>query len=109
MVEQVIKDSMKFGEWVLVENCHLLATWLNHFESLFEDIVTKHKEGSDDLHENFRLWCSSEPSEHFPISILQEGVKMMVESPTAFRQNLIDSLDSFPFYDEHKVKKKKAW
>ena len=31
---------------------------------------------------------------------------MMVESPTAFRQNLIDSLDSFPFYDEHKVKEK---
>ena len=108
VVEQVIIDSMKFGEWVLVENCHLLATWLNHFESLFEDIVTKHREGSYDLHENFRLWCSSEPSEHFPILILQEGVKMMVESPTAFRQNLIDSLDSFPFYDEHKVKRKKS-
>ena len=32
----------------------------------------------------------------------------MVESPTAFRQNIIDSLDIFPFYDAPKIKRRKS-
>ena len=31
--------------------------------------------------ENFRLWLSSAPHEKFPITILQNGIKMTTEPP----------------------------
>ena len=97
-VEKIIRDCAVAGEWVLIENCHLLVSWLPRLEQVFEEIISSANESN--LHEDFRIWCSSEPCESFPVLILQEGIKMMIESPTEFRHTLVEAFNTRPLANE---------
>ena len=70
------------GNWVFLANCHLMLSWLSDLQKIierFEEIAP---------HENFRLWLSSNPTPHFPLAILQRGLKMTTEPPKGLRANL---------------------
>jgi dynein heavy chain len=81
MIEEVMKTT-GMGGWVLLQNCHLAATWMPKLESICESF------GEHNTHPDFRLWMTSMPTPVFPISVLQNSVKMTLEPPTGLKANL---------------------
>ena len=63
------------GNWVFLANCHLSLSWMPQLDKLVEQLQVQK------THPDFRLWLSSSPNPHFPISILQSGIKMTTEPP----------------------------
>ncbi|NXD64149.1 DYH1 protein, partial [Eolophus roseicapillus] len=87
--EAMIHSAMEQGNWVFFQNCHLAPSWMPSLERLVEGI------DPSQVHQDFRLWLTSLPSDHFPVSILQNGSKMTIEPPRGVKANLLKSYISF--------------
>ncbi|TNJ27094.1 Dynein heavy chain [Giardia muris] len=77
-----VRRAMKDGRWILLANVHLTPSFFPVLEQLVEELqqVSPHKE--------FRLWISSDPSNAFPIGVLQTCIKITTEAPSGVRANL---------------------
>lgn len=85
--EQMIYDNLTRGGWVLLMNCHLSVSWMPKLEAIVEQI-------DDTKHRDFRLWLTSKPNPYFPVSILQNSVKMTLEPPSGLKANVLQTYDA---------------
>jgi len=69
-VKELILKGTENGDWVLLENLHLVTDWLLLLEKLIEKLEP------EKVHTNFRLWMSSMPVNYFPVSFLQSCQKV---------------------------------
>lgn len=65
---QLLDTAVARGQWLMLQNCHLLVKWLKDLEKSLERITKPHPD--------FRLWLTTDPTEGFPIGILQKSLKV---------------------------------
>ncbi|KAJ3275318.1 Dynein heavy chain 1, axonemal [Terramyces sp. JEL0728] len=87
--EAIIKEGMERGMWVLLQNCHLAPSWMPSLDRIIDGITL------DKVHRDFRLWLTSMPSNKFPVTILQNGVKTTLEPPNGIKANLMRNYATF--------------
>jgi dynein heavy chain len=77
---QLLETAILRGQWIMLQNCHLLINWLKMLEKYLEKV--------DKPHKDFRLWLTTEPTPSFPIGILQRSLKVVTEPPNGLKLNL---------------------
>lgn len=65
---QYLETAIARGQWLMLQNCHLLVKWLRELEKELEKLTKPHPD--------FRLWLTTEPTDSFPIGILQRSLKV---------------------------------
>lgn len=82
----MIFDRCKDDCWVILQNCHLAISWLPELELIIETLNTPEVEKR--LAPGFRLFLTAAPTDEFPLSILQECIKMTKDPPKGIRANV---------------------
>jgi dynein heavy chain len=62
-----------------------------------------------DIHEDFRLFLTSMPAAYFPVSVLQNGVKLTTEPPRGIKANLKRGFNEMNDEYLNDCKKAKEW
>ncbi|KAH8088732.1 dynein light chain binding protein [Aureococcus anophagefferens] len=98
----LVDRGTRSGDWVLLQNCMLAKSWMHDLELMVFELG-EHREKN---HPDFRLFLTSSPAPYFPVSVLQNGVKMTNEPPKGIRANLIRSYQNLVKPDEWETCKK---
>ena len=80
---KVLEDMRTRGGWVLLQNCHLAKSFMSKLEEIVENFDTNWPD------KDFRLWLTSMSNPFFPVSILQNSVKITVEPPKGLKNNIL--------------------
>ncbi|XP_063775637.1 dynein axonemal heavy chain 6 [Pseudophryne corroboree] len=104
IAESMVKDAMKSGNWIFLQNCHLAVSWMLPMEELIKSFT----EPNVSMNENFRLFLSSMPSRTFPVTVLQNSVKVTNEPPKGLRANIRRAFTEITptFFEEHLLGRK---
>lgn len=85
-----LEVAVKEGHWVLLNNVHLMPRWLVELEKVLDQMAL-----DGGIHDEFRLFLSSDPSSGIPVGLLSRSIKLTDEPPTGLKANLKRALSSF--------------
>ena len=93
VAEKAMEIASKEGHWIVLQNIHLVKSWLPKLEKIIEEV----SEGS---HDNFRLFLSADPASSpanhiIPGAILESSIKITNEPPSGVQANLHKALHNF--------------
>ncbi|KAJ3070332.1 Cytoplasmic dynein 2 heavy chain 1 [Podochytrium sp. JEL0797] len=74
-----LREMSSKGGWLCLQNVHLVIRWLPELEKEL---------GSLTPHPKFRLWLTSEAHAKFPVSLLENSLKITAEAPPGVKKNL---------------------
>jgi dynein heavy chain, axonemal len=107
--EAVVEAFAKNGGWVMLQNCHLMQSWVPKLERLLEVV-------QENAHPDFRCFLSAEPPpiatwKNMPESLMQGSVKVANEAPADIKSNLtrgwanfsLDRIENCPKKTEFKA------
>lgn len=77
VAERMVSNATQNGDWIFLQNCHLAASWMLRMEAMVKGFLA----ADAVIHEDFRLFLSSMPDKCFPVSVLQNSVKVTNEPP----------------------------
>ena len=91
--EAVVERFARTGGWVMLQNCHLMSSWVPRLERLLEVV-------SENAHPDFRCFLSAEPPplpsmKNMPESLMQSCIKVANEAPADIQSNFIRAWDNF--------------
>jgi len=81
----LVQNGFQTGDWVLTQNCHLGLPFLRELL----DVLLK--QDPEQVHEEFRLWITAEPTNAYPIGLLQMSIKLTNEPPQGMRAGILRS------------------
>jgi dynein heavy chain len=93
LAEATVTKFAKEGGWVMLQNCHLMSSWVPKLERLLEVV-------SEDAHEDFRCFISAEPPpmasmKNMPESLMQSCIKVANEASSDVQSSLVRAWDNF--------------
>lgn len=77
----VMQECFQNGGWTVLQNCHLGLKFM-------EQLITILEPGNYQIHDEFRLWITSEPHSKFPLGLLQNSLKVTNEAPKGLKAGL---------------------
>eukprot|EP00937_MAST-01D_sp_MAST-1D-sp2_P002818 g2818.t1 len=90
VAERLMEDGHRSGHWVILNNVHLMPSWLPTLEKILDDFAQ-----DVSTHEGFRLFLSSDYSPAIPVGILNRCIKITNEPPTGLQANLTRAFCTF--------------
>ncbi|GLE05887.1 hypothetical protein PINS_up015068 [Pythium insidiosum] len=90
IAEGLLQSSAEQGHWLVLQNIHLAKSWIPRFQELLTNLGTDVRRA--DVHTNFRLFITTFPVDYFPVSVLQNSVKVTNEPPKGIKANLQRSM-----------------
>ncbi|XP_049816413.1 dynein axonemal heavy chain 10 [Schistocerca nitens] len=76
----LLETAVSRGQWLMLQNCHLLVTFLRDLEKMLDSMERPHPD--------FRLWLTTDPTPTFPVGMLQRSLKVVTEPPYGLKLNL---------------------
>ncbi|PRP89393.1 inner arm dynein, group 5 [Planoprotostelium fungivorum] len=93
-VEKKISEAISEGKWVILQDAHRSSEWLSSLNQLLSPSATTEQ----GVHNDFKLWITTETTEDFPAQILRRSVRYNTECPNSVRAGLValfkDPIDS---------------
>ncbi|KAJ8737205.1 hypothetical protein PYW07_000476 [Mythimna separata] len=99
VAEKMINAAKPKGDWIFLQNCHLAASWMLSLEVIVAYLATE----TGTPAQGFRLFLSSMPTPKFPVSVLQNSVKVTNEPPKGLKANVKRALIEMEedFFENH--------
>ena len=67
---RMMSQGMEKGQWIMLQNCHLSVEFCDEIIQTISD--------TENVHENFKMWITTEINKQIPMSLLQMSIKVRI-------------------------------